>query len=942
MQLENIQKMPGTQSLNDEQAYYRYWGKAAKAENGATICHLLPYHSLDVAAVGKALLAQNSGLHRRLANLAGLDETSFSRWMTLFLALHDLGKFADSFQNLCPDLLEQLQHRTSKRAYAERHDTLGYILWNQQVRAALQESGILPADGRSRRQQPDIVSADLWARAVTGHHGQPPKMISPVFRDFFEEPQDVDAAIDFVTEVAGFLMPEGEVFPAIDVTRMKTASWWLAGFTVLCDWLGSGRDPSDFRSEPVDLKDYWQTVQGWAVAVVEGSGLMPVSPSEKFLLGDCFPDVEVGAISPTPLQAKAEQLPIDEGPQLFILEDVTGAGKTEAAVLLAHRLMQAGSASGIYFGLPTMATSNAMYQRVGSIYKKLFADEAEPSIVLAHSARDLSDAFRLSVMDNEGEYPDGTLSAAAHCNAWLADNRKKALLAAVGIGTIDQALLAALPSRHQSLRLLGLLGKVLIVDEVHACDAYMQTLLRGLLTAHTAAGGSAILLSATLPYTQRKNLVNAFLRGMGKSPAEVPVLASKSYPLLTHIQSRGIEEYAVQTRDSVRRRVKVETADTEDDVAGVIRDAVEQGHCVCWIRNTVADARKAWLQLVDLLPKRCQVDLFHARYAMSDRLDIEQRVLKRFGNDSSPDQRRGRVLVATQVVEQSLDLDFDVMISDLAPIDLLIQRAGRLHRHSRNKHGQRIDGPDQRGEPVLHVLVPSWTDAPGLRWLRDAMPGTAAVYREMDGQLWLGLRLLREEGGFQMPEDARHLIESVYGEDALAEIPEALQASALAEEGGRMAQHSQAELNLLNIESGYQREESNIWWDEAVTPTRLGEASNTVYLARYENGEVVPWVGGGRYSWTRSAVSIRKTLIAGECEDSEIPQELLDSTRDQLPAKGKWGVLLPMLRQNGFETWVGKANNANGELHRMYYEPKVGLMTEKEWHEMESVDEPDI
>ncbi len=922
-------------------SYCRYWGKATKMEAGVTACHLLPYHSLDVAAVGKALLAQNPGLHRQLAKLVGLNEASFSRWMVLFLALHDLGKFADSFQNLCPDLLEQLQHRTSKRAYAERHDTLGYILWNQQVRAALQKCGVLPGGARSRRQRGEVVSADIWARAVTGHHGQPPKMISPVFRDFFEEPQDVGAAIDFVTEAAGFLLPEGEVFPTIDVSRIKMASWWLAGFTVLCDWLGSGRDPSSFQSEPIDLKDYWKSIQEWAAVVVEGSGLMPVNSSKEFLLGDCFPGVEDDAINPTPLQAKAEQLPISEGPQLFILEDVTGAGKTEAAVLLAHRLMRAGLGAGIYFGLPTMATSNAMYQRIGSIYKKLFADEVEPSIVLAHGARDLSDAFRLSVTDNEAEYPDGTLAASAHCHTWLADNRKKALLAAVGVGTIDQALLAALPSRHQSLRLLGLLGKVLIVDEVHACDAYMQTLLRGLLTAHAAAGGSAILLSATLPHTQRKNLSSAFLCGIGESSAEVAALSSKSYPLLTHTQSRGTEEYAVQTRDSVRRRVKIETTDTEDDVAGVIRSAVKQGQCVCWIRNTVADARKAWLQLVDLLPKGCQVDLFHARYAMSDRLDIEKCVLKNFGVKSKPNQRRGRVLVATQVVEQSLDLDFDVMVSDLAPIDLLIQRAGRLHRHRRSVHGERIDAPDQRGEPVLYIFAPPWMDVPDARWLRDALPGTAAVYREMDGQLWLGLRLLREAGGFRMPEDARHLIETVYGEDALTEIPETLQTSALAEEGERMAQHSQAELNLLNIESGYQREESNIWWDEAVTPTRLGEASTSVYLARYENDEIVPWVGG-RYAWTRSAVPVRKVLISEECEDTKIPRELLNDMRDQLPAKGKWGVLLLMLRKEDSDTWMGKANNANGESLRMYYEPKVGLMTEKEWCEMERKDEPGI
>ncbi|HEB87798.1 MAG TPA: CRISPR-associated helicase Cas3', partial [Gammaproteobacteria bacterium] len=735
---------------------------------------------------------------------------------------------------------------------------------------------------------------------------------------------------EFVAEVAGFLLPEGRAFPSLDIDRMKIASWWLAGFTVLCDWLGSGREASSFRTEAIDLKLYWQSIQEWAAAAVQKTGLLPVEPSMAFSLNDCFTEIEEGTIKPTPLQARAIQLGIGSGPQLFILEDVTGAGKTEAAVLLAHRLMQAGLASGMYFGLPTMATSNAMYQRIGSVYRHLFADNTEPSLVLAHSARDLSDAFRLSVMDSEGEYRDGALSAAAHCNAWLADNRKKALLAAVGVGTVDQALLAVLPSRHQSLRLLGLLGKVLIVDEVHACDTYMQTLLQGLLTAHAAAGGSAILLSATLPHTQRKSLINAFSRGLNSRSAE-GLVNSDAYPLLTHFHADGADECAMQTRDSVRRRVKVETLGSEEEVALIIREAVRRGQCVCWIRNTVNDARKAWSQLMKLLPES-HVGLFHARYAMDDRLGIEKHVLNHFDPGSTPDERRGRVLVATQVVEQSLDLDFDVLVSDLAPIDLVIQRAGRLRRHRRSALGRRINGPDERGEPVLYLFTPPWTDTPGTRWLRDALPGTAAVYQEMDGQLWLGLRLLRKDGAFRMPEDARYLIESVYGEDALAEIPEALQESALAEEGGRMAKSSQAELNLLNIESGYQQEESNIWWDEAATPTRLGEESTTVYLARYENEEIVPWVGSGRYAWTRSAVSMRKALFSREGTYQDIPQEVFDSAHELLPAKGKWGVLLPLIQNEGGR-WCGNVLDGKGKDLSVCYDTVLGMMTEIETQE---------
>ena len=219
--------------------------------------------------------------------------------------------------------------------------------------------------------------------------------------------------------------------------------------------------------------------------------------------------------------------PLNSKPQLFILEDVTGAGKTEAALVLTHRLLSAGLADGLYVALPTMATANAMYQRLGEVYRRFYENSALPSLILAHGARDLSDAFRKSVMLSENEaadlnYEDGhkeqdqELSATAYCNAWLADNRKTALLAVVCVFTLYQALLAVLPARHQSLRLLGLGRKVLLVDEVHAYDSYMQRLLDALLEMHARQGGSVILLSATLPQTMREKLVAAFHRGIGE------------------------------------------------------------------------------------------------------------------------------------------------------------------------------------------------------------------------------------------------------------------------------------------------------------------------------------------------------------------------------------------------------------------------------------------
>lgn len=916
-------------------AYFSYWGKTQQ-EGLQVCCHLLPFHCLDVAAVGQVLLAQHPRLRRHLAGLSGLEETTFSRWMVFFLALHDLGKFADSFQQLAPAAVAQLGREPRPRNYGKRHDTLGYHIWTDVVRPLLAGEGMIPATTR-RRGLPGGTALDQWLRAVTGHHGMPPEATDFLLRDHIEMDQDAEAACAFVTDLHMLLL-DGAPLPVLDAVRMKHAAWWLTGFTVLCDWLGSSRPADSFSSRPRPLADYWQAVQPWAATLVEQVGLLPDKPSASFRLADCLSRNVSADIHPTPLQAQAVSLPLGAGPHLFILEDVTGSGKTEAALLLAHRLMAAGWANGIYFALPTMATSNAMYERLRDSYRRLYVDGSNPSLVLAHSASRLSDSFMHSlVKPAEDGYGDKTLSASAHCNAWLADNRKKALLAEMGVGTIDQALLAILPARHQSLRLLGLLDKVLLVDEVHACDAYMHTLLCELLRAHASAGGSAILLSATLSRAQRQGLCEAFAAGHAARQPELQKTGLDDYPLLTHIHATDTREYRIGTRDIVRRRVGVEILDSESEVLAKIIAAVVAGQCVCWIRNTVNDSRCALELLRENLPLET-LDLFHARFALADRLEIEQRVLHNFGPASTPDTRRGKVLVATQVVEQSLDLDFDLMVTDLAPIDLIIQRAGRLQRHRRDREGRRIDDPDQRGEPRLLIQAPPWSESPAEDWLRAALPGTAAVYRQQDAQLWLGLRLLRENSGFRMPEDARRLIEGVYGEAAAEDRLAGLSATLFDAEGKNLAEAAQAELNALRLEDGYSREGVNRWWDEAMTPTRLGDPTTTVYLARWTGGRLRPWIDEGEHRWSRSAVSLRVAVADSEAEHPDIPPDVLEAARESLPAMGRWGILLPLVEQtDGW--WHGTARNAKGENVNLYYHSKQGLMQESEWKQRPAEEE---
>lgn len=697
--------------------YYQYWGKAGREDRDGY--HLLVYHALDVAAVGNAFLAQHASVCEKVARLAGMPPDIFRAWFTFALALHDLGKFAESFQNLHPQIFRKLQGKVSERRYAIKHDTLGWLLWKQCLREKMAQHGLIAiAEGSARRRQGELPF-DCWIKAVVGHHGVPPETKDTrLDKDFAE--QDMNAAAEFIDELIAFILPSEKTFPHVDKQQTKLASWWLAGLTVFSDWLGSNVDFFPYDTSIRPLPDYWQETQARATDAMAKVGMLKNKPSAKLDITNLVR--ENTRVEMTPLQKSAVKQKIYHTPHLFILEDVTGAGKTEAAVLLAHKLMQVEQGSGIYFALPTMATANAMYARMSAIYKQMFDATALPSLVLAHGSRDMAKEFQQSVVpDNsslESNYAQDELAASAHCNAWLADNKKKALLAGVGVGTIDQALLAILPSHHQSLRMLGLLHKILIVDEVHACDAYMHELLCALLHAHAVAGGSAILLSATLPQQQRQALLDSFAKGGG---VVEPKVCDKNYPLLTCLSAKNFSETAVATRKEVRRTVAVQFLSEEQAIYSLLAETAKQGQCACWIRNTVKDAITSYQQLKELYPD-VKVELFHARFALGDRLDIEKHVVQRFGKDSTTTTRAGRVLIATQVVEQSLDLDFDVLITDLAPIDLIIQRAGRLHRHARDKAGNPITSKDQRGEVHLHVFTPQFTDVPEAGWYKDFFP----------------------------------------------------------------------------------------------------------------------------------------------------------------------------------------------------------------------------
>lgn len=873
-------------------SYYLYWGKARLADGGDR-CHLLPYHSLDVAAVGWHLLDPRRPLAQRLASQLDLSPNVLRRFFVFLLGLHDLGKFARAFQGVARPEGVELVPPIERLAYTERHDRLGALLWQASWIEWLLDGTLrwpnCDLHRKTRRELSETLRVVL--APMFGHHGQPVEAGRLEPTEFFghdDSASDSEAARQFVADWATLIGPDWPVDNLVSLEWRKAflaLSWTVAGWATLSDWLGSNRDHFAYCQTVMPLADYWPLALERAKFALEESGFArPPEPVPYAGLASWFGGQSV---TPTPLQREAETLTLGDGPQLFILEDVTGSGKTEAACILNQRLLAAGHGEGLYFALPTMATSNAMYERLGNLHQRFYTAKSRPSFVLAHGARDLNDTFVKAVAAEQPEdrdYAADDMTATTRCNHWLADSRKKSLLADVGVGTIDQALMGLLPFRHQSLRLYGLAHKVLIVDEVHAYDHYMQTLLNQLLAHHARQGGSAILLTATLPHGMREALAAAWREGLGQAPAS---MQEEAFPLLTQVGHDLEREVPLATRPEVSREVGIDWLTTEEQALETVMTAVESGECVAWVRNTVDDAIRAFeqLRLRHPDPERCL--LFHSRFAMSDRQRIESNVIERLGKTSTTDHRRGQVLISTQVFQESLDCDVDHMVSDLAPIDLLIQRAGRLQRHER--------GP--RREPVLAVLAPEWSDSPDAQWLKRALPGTQAVYRDTS-LLWLTQRVLRELGAIRMSDEARTLIESVYGPVADL-VPDGLQEARWEQRGMQGVAVSMANFNALSLEQGYLRHpEFDQWQEEHEIGTRLVDEPtvNVALLKRRADGELTLWAEGDRHADMLSQVKLRQSQA----------EKLAGLPSDQQP---QWEALMELYKALRFtQPWLVEAD----------------------------------
>jgi CRISPR-associated endonuclease/helicase Cas3 len=899
--------------------FLQFWGKAQPAENSGEAWHPVAFHLHDVAATADALFTARPSTGEQGARLLGLTTDELRSLVVSFALIHDIGKFSTAFQAKRPDLWPACLAGTDPLRVASsrhRHTHDGWLLWQEGL-GDLFASEVWPTAGPSLAQ---------LALAAFGHHGRPiPSQDTRAINAVYGE-LGLAAATACVTDLLRSLGAARIQAPPLRDADARTFSWWLAGFLTVADWVGSHQEWFPYESSLIDIGAYHALAADRARVAVRSAGLVAArsSPLRR------FSDLTPGKV-PNPMQRWAESVDLPEGPTLFIVEDVTGSGKTEAAQMLVHRLMAAERANGAYWAMPTQATANAMYSRQGDFIARLFAPGALPSLVLAHGQSALHEGFRATVLGSASaatlsvaEKRDEDFTATAACTAFLADDRRASLLADVGAGTIDQALLAALPTRFNTVRLFGLAGKVLVVDEAHAYDAFMQEELSALLRAQASLGGSAVVLSATLTFAQRAVLVHEWRRGLGDLPRRglfearpSPVICSAAYPLATVVaRGSGATETAIEADGRTTRRVAVRLVHTTDDAINEAVRAAADGAAVAWVRNTVdgcLDAAKA------LRARGADVLVYHARFAQGDRQTREAEVMRRFGPKATVADRRGTVLVATQVIEQSLDLDFDVMISDLAPVDLLIQRAGRLWRHPERNAirpvGSRME---------LLLLAPEATPDVPANWLDSLLPWTSLIYAH-PGPLWRTASLLADAGCIETPSQVRELVERVYEPDE-SDLPPALTAAALKAAGQQRADAAIGRMQVIEFAEGFHGDGRG-WTDDQRVATRLDSGSRTLRLGRMApNGRVVPWralPGPDWKSWALSEVRVSSRRVPPTVQP---PTEWARAVDEVRAAWGRFEQDLPLLVLQVAESgWSGQLSRSDGKAVGFTYDNVEGL-----------------
>lgn len=669
-----------TPSVPENLSKSRFWAKAGKSRNAhhhhPVICHLM-----DTAAVAKRISLHHLSRPAFLKLKQGLgfqSDAACVTWVAFFAGSHDLGKISPAFQFQIPAIGRAL----TGEAY--------YQAWCRQARFAEPVAhGLITA-----ARLPEYLTTNLSIEEslairisllVGGHHGFFPSAME--LEDLSTSQVGKQAWQTFRRELLDDLAAYVGVTAALErPTRCDAAAGMLlAGLTTISDWIASSEECFPYIPD-AEAAGYSNGLDAKAAQALDRLGWRSVPPLEPLGFAALFPEIA----EPRPLQvAVARAAQAVTPPAMLLVEAAMGEGKTEAALAAADHFQHHAGAMGFYVGLPTQATSNQMWARTGRFLEGRYPGAV--NLPLSHSQAMLRGEYLETVCRLDQVYDSEARVVASEWHT----ARKRSLLSPFGVGTLDQGLMGVVRSRHQFVRLFGLAGRTVILDEVHAYDLYTGTLIERMLEWLAVLGSPVIALSATLPTTLRERLAGAYARGLG---VPAPAMTQVDYPRVTMVDAHGCRPEHFDASGHVTRALSLVWRDEDDWLAGVV-EAVAAGANVAVLCSTVGRAQAIYTALARSIDASRR-DLFHARYLMVDREAIEQRNIARFGKTG--ERPRGFVLVATQVIEQSLDLDFDLMVSDLAPIDLLLQRSGRIHRHNRPA--------DRRGgfaSPTLWVIRPT-------------------------------------------------------------------------------------------------------------------------------------------------------------------------------------------------------------------------------------------
>jgi CRISPR-associated endonuclease/helicase Cas3 len=690
-----------------------YWAKT-DPESGIP-CLSVKDHCVTIGTVAQTLKCRLSLYVRQQLPMSCIT----------LIASHDIGKLTPGFQLKAP---RWPWHEALKQTIIADYLTTNHAIvsqWHLQGCAGFKH----------------LKRSQYWLISTGGHHGSYPFGHKPMKRSPNEGGNH--SFIELREELLQYLIQRFGQLPDEEGKNEGERIHLLTGFTIFSDWIGSNSDwfPSDISTDNT-------TLTAKTNRILDDLNWNPTIRSE-LSFGQQFHAEAPEAFTPRDIQTTL--LTAADTPGLYIVEAPMGMGKTEAALTMAYRRWTEGEERGLYFALPTQLTSNKIHDRITEFLSNTLGEDSTQTLIHGNAwlgdkrSQTISPAFK-EAKSQPPEHDDNDINEALR---WYSSTRKQ-LIAPFGTGTIDQALLAVLPARFAALRYFALAGKIVIIDEVHSFDPYMSALIDRLIRYLIKAGSTVIILSATLTAQRRAELVQA-------AGATEPT-TKQDYPLITKVATGAnvathIAVPCQLSSQSVHLKHEYLEDDNEDTFWESIAQKVESGANVVVIRNTVALAQSTYLQLKARLSSRIadeHIGLIHSRFPQDKREINESHWTGILGKHDTL-RPRGSLLVSTQIVEQSVDIDADCLITDLSPTELILQRIGRLHRHNRAR-------PIGFEQAICHILHPNadWKD--DSKTVKDALNPHNLIYPPLS--LWQAVKTLSPLKEIRLPYDIRSLLES--------------------------------------------------------------------------------------------------------------------------------------------------------------------------------------